>query len=347
MRSRRLVAVGVVVVLAAVALLSWPPSGSDAANEVVVYCSIDQVHAAPVLRDVERRTGLVVRAVYDTEETKSTGVLNRLIAEGDRPQADVFWSGDHVRPLVLARRGLIEAYAPSSAADVPAVYRAADGTWTGGAARVRVLLVNTERLGDRPAPVSVRDLADPRFRGDATLASPLFGTTTTHVAALFAAWGEAEGKAFLDALKANEVRIAASNGEVKRLVVAGTVAVGLTDVDDALDAVRSGAPVRVVVPDQGPGGVGVVVLPTSVVLLRGRPHDAAGRRLVDALCSIEVERALCASGAYVPLRDAAAGADTLPGLRSLGEVRPFAVDPAKVASEVERLAPWLRTWVGL
>ena len=40
-----------------------------------------------------------------------------------------------------------------------------------------------------------------------------------HVAALFSAWGDEEAKAFLNRLKENNVRIASSNGEVKRLEV--------------------------------------------------------------------------------------------------------------------------------
>jgi len=48
-------------------------------NEVVVYVSEDQVFSEPVLRDFENNTGIKVKVVYDTEETKSTGVMNRLI----------------------------------------------------------------------------------------------------------------------------------------------------------------------------------------------------------------------------------------------------------------------------
>ena len=68
-------------------------------DEVVVYTSVDQVFSEPVLKDFEKETGIKVKAVYDTEETKSTGVLNRLIAEKDNPQCDVFWSGDPVRTI--------------------------------------------------------------------------------------------------------------------------------------------------------------------------------------------------------------------------------------------------------
>ena len=50
-----------------------------AESTVVVYVSEDQVFSEPILKDFERDTGIRVKAVYDTEETKGTGVMNRLI----------------------------------------------------------------------------------------------------------------------------------------------------------------------------------------------------------------------------------------------------------------------------
>src|SRR3546814_20918546 len=95
-----------------------------------------------------------------------------------------------------------------------------------------------------------------------------------HAAALFATLGEDEASRFFEALKANDVRIAGSNGEVRRLVVAGEVTFGLTDTDDAYEAVQDGAPVAIVYPDRQ--GMGTLVIPTSVVLIRGGPnHHAA------------------------------------------------------------------------
>src|SRR3546814_15281493 len=70
---------------------------TPSAGEVVAYTSVDQVYSEPVFRRFEEKTGIRVRAVFDTEETKSTGIINRLIAEGDNPRADLFWSGDPVR----------------------------------------------------------------------------------------------------------------------------------------------------------------------------------------------------------------------------------------------------------
>jgi iron(III) transport system substrate-binding protein len=312
------------------------------AEQVVVYTSVDQVFSEPVLREFERASGIDVRTVFDTEEAKSTGVVNRLLAEAAHPQADVFWSGDPVRPFLLIERGLVEPYAAPNAGGIPLNLRAADGSWTGFAARARVLLVNRDRVASSETPRSLLDLANPRWRGQAAIANPLFGTATMHVAALFVAWGEERARAFLNELKANDVQIASSNGEVKRLVVSGEVAFGLTDTDDAHEALAEGAPVEVVYPDQD--GIGTLVMPTSVVLMRGGPHPDAGRRLVDFLLAPEVEERLAASAAHMPLRP---GVPVPANVRNVSEIRSMEVDYRRLATEMERIEPWLRQWRGL
>ena len=308
---------------------------------VVVYTSVDQVFSEPVFRAFEEATGARVLPVFDTEEVKSTGVLNRLLAEAQQPQADVFWSGDPVRPFVLIEKGLVEPFVSTHSSGIPSGFKDPDGAWTGSAARARVLLVHRERLGDRAPPTSVRDLAAPRFRGDAALANPLFGTTTMHVAAWCAIWGEEETRRFLDALKANEVRIAGSNGEVKRLVASGELTLGLTDTDDAFEAVRAGAPVDVVFPDQD--DLGVLVMPTSIVLLRNAPHPNVARALASFLVSAHVEEMLAGSS-HMPLRADTPCPDSMPRLATL---RSMPVDFAATASAMQTIQPWLREWVGL
>lgn len=306
-----------------------------------MYLSIDQPFTEPILCDYERQSGVKVRAVFDTEETKSTGVLNRIIAESKSPQADVFWSGDPVRPYLLVKRGLVEPYVSPSSSQVPASFKARDGTWTGGAARARLLLVNTKRVKASEMPRSVRDLGDPRWKGQTAIANPLFGTTTMHVAALAEAWGDEALKAFLMQVKANGARIASSNGEVKRLVASGEVAFGLADTDDAAEAQKEGAPVEVVYPDQD--GVGTLVMPTAVVLVKG-PHRDEARRLADYLLSPPAEQKLVDLAAHIPLRS---DVRPLAGARRAGDFKAMQVDYARVADAMERLQPWLREWAGL
>jgi iron(III) transport system substrate-binding protein len=311
-------------------------------KEVVVYTSVDQVFSEPIFKAFERESGIAVRAVFDTEETKSTGVLNRLVAEVQRPQADVFWANDPVRPFLLIKRGMVTPYLSPSTAGIPAAFHAADGTWTDFAARARVILVNKKRVSASEMPRSIRDLANPRWKGQTAMANPLFGTTTMHVAALFAAWGEEKARAFMDSLKANNIRIASSNGEVKRLVVGGEVAFGIADTDDGQEAVQEGAPVEVVYPDQD--GMGTLVMPTAVVLIRGGPHAEPGKKLIDYLLLPDVERRMAEAAAHMPLRS---GVATPPSVKRVKDIRAMQVDYARVETEMERIQPWLRQWVGL
>jgi iron(III) transport system substrate-binding protein len=310
--------------------------------EVVAYTSVDQVFSEPVFREFERQTGIRVRAVYDTEETKSTGVLNRLIAEGAQPQADVFWSGDPVRPFALIQRGFVEPYVSPNAASIPNTFKAADGMWTGFAARARVLLVNTNLVPEAERPRSIRDLAAPRWKGKAAIANPLFGTTTMHAGTLFAMWGDAEAKAFFESLKANDVRIASSNGEVRRLVANGEVSFGLTDTDDANEAIKEGAPVVMVYPDQE--DLGALLMPTTTVLMKNAPHADTGRQLIDYLISPEVERRMAESAGHLPVRPDLAKSTQGSGL---GDIKPMQVDYSRTATELERVTPWLREWAGM
>ena len=86
---------------------------------VTVYVSTDRVFSEPILREYEKQSGVKVNAVYDTEETKSTGLANRLLAEKARPQADVFWSNEPVRTLVLKSRDVLAPYRSPSAKGIP------------------------------------------------------------------------------------------------------------------------------------------------------------------------------------------------------------------------------------
>ncbi len=333
-------------------------------NQVVVYTSVDQVDAQPIFRYCAKQTHLKVRGLYDTEETKSTGVLNRLLAEAGHPQADLFWSGDPVRSQVLVDKGLVEPFLPASAKDIPARYLPKSHQWVPIAARARILLVNTKVMGSQ-RPVSIMDLADPAYKGKIAIANPLYGTTTMHAAALFADLGDQAARKFFALLKENGVKLASSNGEVKRLVASGQVSFGLTDTEDAAEAIRDEAPVAVVFPDQKPEPrfarlglpqarisrpLGTLVIPSALVLIKGGPHAKAARKFAECMASKAVEEKLVASGSYLPLRasqvktaaQAKAGPVTWPaGLETM------ALDHGAAGKALVRIQPFLRHWVGL
>ena len=308
--------------------------------EVVVYTSEDQVFSEPVLKDFEKTTGIRVRAVYDTEETKSTGVALRIVAERDRPQADVFWANEPLRTVILQQQGLLEAYRSPSADEIPVRYRDPDGYWTGFAARARVILYNTNEVKASEAPSSVRDLVDPRWEGRAGLANPLFGTATTQVAALVALWGEPASRKFLDGIKANGVKLVTSNGEAKDLVASGELAWAFTDTDDAREAVEQHKPVAVVYPDQT--GIGTLVMPNAVALVKGAPHSEPGKKLIDYLLSRQVEEKLAKStAAQMPLHP---NVSVPPNVKPVSTIKDMAVAYSTLGKTIDEILPYLRQW---
>jgi len=309
---------------------------------VVVYSSVDDVFARPVAQRFQEETGIEVLLVPDTEETKSTGLLNRLIAEKERPQADVFWSGDPVRAAVLKRRGVSAPYNSPAAAGLPALFSDPQGHWTGFSARARVLVYNREQVPEAQAPGSIFALLEPRFRGRACLANPLFGTTSMHAAALFAVLGEQRARQFFEDFAANGGRIVSSNGEVRRQVASGECAVGITDTDDANVARLEGKPVGIVFPDAG--GMGTLIIPNAAVLIAGAPHPEAARRFLDFLLTPETESALAASeAAQIPVRS---GLPPPEGMPALADLKPMEVDYGRLAALLEGLSRgFLKEWV--
>lgn len=328
--------------LLALALLGGCKPGDTTSNTVVVYTSVDDVFARPVAERFQKATGIEVKLVPDTEETKSAGLLNRLIAEKARPQCDVFWSGDPVRAGILKAEGVSATYESPAAGGLPPQFSDTQRHFTSFSTRARVILYNTKLCPAGQVPKSIHDLTDPKWKGKTCLANPLFGTTSMQAAAWFETMGEDKAKAFFQELTANGVKMLSSNGEVKRSVAAGDSAFGLTDSDDAVGALLEGKPVGFVLPDQD--GAGTLLVPNAAVLISGAPHAENGKRFIDYLLSAETEAALAMSeAAQIPLRAGVPGPVKLP---PLDEIKAMPVDYAKLSGRLNLLQNgFLKEWV--
>lgn len=308
---------------------------------VVIYVSEDQVFSEPILKDFEKETGVQVNAVFDTEEAKSTGVMNRLLAEKNNPQADVYWANEPVRADVLRQQGISAPFKPANARQIPEQFKDAQGYWTGFSARARLLVVNRAA---KNKPAGVLAYVDPKTKGKAVIANPLFGTTTAQMAALFAVWGDEKGKQFLEGLKANHVKLSTSNGESADFVSSGEFEFALVDSDDAVDRMRHGRPIDIIYPDQGEGQVGVLIVPNAVALIRGGPNPDNGKKLIEYLVSKETERKLAAADcAQIPLNP---GVSPPKELKPIDQFKTMKVNYADLAAKLQAIQPVLKEWVG-
>lgn len=278
------------------------------AGSLTLYCSADSVYAEPIIAEFARRTGVRVDPVFDTEATKTTGLVNRLLSEKDRPRCDVWWSSEPFGTIRLARAGVLTAYTSAAAeasmaqatpAGWPERLRAGDRTWYGFGSRARVIVYNTRAIPSAQPPRTLQDLCDGALKGRIGIARPQFGTTRGHMAAIVAARGGSALEKWLTAAKANSLRLYDGNASVVRAVGTGEIHAGLTDTDDVFAGQREGWPVELVYEAPGEQAVGTLVLPNTVALVRAGPAGtAAAGALADFLLSTDVQRMLAQSESH-------------------------------------------------
>jgi iron(III) transport system substrate-binding protein len=316
------------LLLAAAALLA----GCAPEPDVVIYCALDQVDSEPILREFEARTGLVVRAEFDVEASKTVGLVRRIREERERPRCDVFWNNEIAHTVSLAEDGFLASYDSPSAEGIPETFRDPGRRWTGFAARARVFIVNTE-LADPAEVRGMWDLVDERWAGRVGMARPLTGTTLTHATALFVRLGEEAAMDYLQRVKGGGVSLTSGNATLMRLVSEGELAWGWTDTDDYNRARQKGRPVEVVFPDAGEEGIGTLFIPNTIAVLEDAPHPDAARQLVDYLLSEEVERRLAGfDGAQIPLHESL---QDEPHALPLERMKPMEVDYTAIGAAID------------
>jgi iron(III) transport system substrate-binding protein len=324
--------------LLAVAAIAIGCSKQEAPS-VTVYTALDQEFSRPIFESFTRSSGIVVRTSYDTESTKTINLTQSIMAERDRPRCDLFWNNEILNTFRLDRAGMLRAYASPAVANYPPAAHSPTNMWYGFAARARVLIVNTNQLPEERRPKTIHDLADPQWYERCGIAKPLFGTTATHAACLFAVWGDDEAKDFFRGVKHN-ARIMSGNKQVAEAVAAGSLAFGLTDTDDAVVEIEKAMPVAIVYPDQGEQGIGTLYIPNTLAVLKSSPHPAEAEKLLDYLLSPEVEKQLAAGpSAQIPLQNGVAAS---PRVKTPPEINAMNVDWAAAAGKWDTVAAFLK-----
>lgn len=325
--ARRQVLAGLAGLAAAAVLPGGCTRGTR--REVTLYTSSDAFIAKPIVERYERESGAMVRMVTDTEATKTTGLVERLLAERARPVCDVWWSNELLGTLQLAQAGLltplkideatragfeVEGEAPGEGqAAWPRELCDEGGLWHGHALRVRVVgyqprLCPAELVNEGDG---LGMLLSPMLKGRIGMARPQFGTTRMQMVMWAAQWGIAEVREYLERLKENGVRLFDGNSAVVAALAHSEIAAGITDSDDVADAVGRGWPVASVPATyvMSDGVVrGALSIPNTVALVRGAPgsgEGGEGEKLARFLLSAACEEMLAASaGRNIPARAA-------------------------------------------
>jgi iron(III) transport system substrate-binding protein len=129
-------------------------------------------------------------------------VANQIVQEGEASPADVFLTENSPAMVVVDNAGLFAPVENDTLEQVPEQYRAANGHWTGIAARSTVFAYDKTKLSEDKLPKSLLDLTDPAWKGRWG-ASPAGADFQAIMGALLQLKGEQSTAAFLKALKEN------------------------------------------------------------------------------------------------------------------------------------------------
>ena len=273
----------------------------------------------------------------------SAGVItDRLLAEKERPGADIILGLALSSLLLLEREGLLAEYRPSGAERLKRVFRDPEPpyTWTGMNAYLGVVCFNTEEAARARIlpPSSWGDLLAPDLKGRVVMPHPASsGTAYLLIASWLQSMGETAGWAYMDALHVNIAAYLDSGSAPCLQAAQGFAVAGLSLDLRAVAARTAGAPIEIVIPREGTGWE-----QEALAVVRDTPDPDLARRVADWAVTRDANEFYAQRYAIV----AYPGVGTLPpGYPAYAEARMVRSDPRWMADNRARiLAEWTRRY---
>src|SRR5258705_11882300 len=102
----------------------------------------------------------------------SREILERVRAERNRPQADLWWGAAHTTFQTAAEENLLAPYKPSWADKVPNSSRDNEDRWYGTYQTPEVIVYNSDVVKPEEAPKDWDDVLDPKWRDKIFIRNP-------------------------------------------------------------------------------------------------------------------------------------------------------------------------------
>ena len=189
----------------------------------------------------------------------STGVITaRLMAEKDRPQADVIWGLAASSLMILDAEDMLLPYAPVGYEELSPQFRDSSNppSWTGMNAWMAAICFNTIEAQKHglTAPTSWQDLTKPEYKGHIVMPNPASsGTGYLDVTSWLQMFGEEGGWEFMDALHDNIKNYTHSGSRPCVNAAQGEAVIGISFAFRGAQEKQRGAPIDLIFPSEGLG----------------------------------------------------------------------------------------------
>jgi iron(III) transport system substrate-binding protein len=288
-----------------------PPDG-EGGGTLVVYSGRSEELVAPILARFTDETGIAVEVRYgDTAE-----MAGLILTEGDNSPADVYFGQDAGALGALAAAGRLADLPDDVLELVPPALRSAPGQWVGISGRARVVVYNTDRLGEDDLPDSILGFTDPEWGGRIGWA-PTNGSFQAFVTALRVLEGEEGARAWLEGIVANRPEAYANNTAVVEAVASGEVEVGFVNHYYLYRFLAENPNYAAANRFYGGGDAGALVnVAGAAIVDTSDDHDLA-LRLIEFLLSEAAQEYFAEETFEIPVREGVPTAAELPDLDTL------------------------------
>ena len=279
---------------------SGQPETSASADALTIYSGRNETLVGPLLEDLEAAVGQPVEVRYGD----SSELAAQLLEEGERTEADLFFSQDAGALGALSKAGLLATLDTATVETAPEDYRADDGSWVGVSARSRVIVYNPDKVPAADLPASIFELTDPKWKGQIGFA-PTNASFQAFVTGLRVLTGEDRAREWLEGFKANQPRAFEGNGLVLDAVDSGEISLGLVNHYYLYEKIAEEGAENVTAENHFlPGGdPGALVNVAGVGVIEGSDQADAANEAVQFLLGEQAQQYFADETAEYPVRE--------------------------------------------
>ena len=234
------------------------------------------------------------------------GLVEKLVAEGDRSPADVILTVDISRLNSVVEAGVTQPVASNVLnANIPSEFRDPDNQWFAITSRARIVYASKERVKNGEV-TTYEDFADPKWKGRICTRSGTNAYNLALTSAVIANHGETAAKNWLEGVKGNLARKPQGNDRAQvKAIYAGEcdISIGNTYYMAKMlsnpDQIAWANSVRIVFPKFENGGTHMNV--SGIAMTKSAPNKQNALKLMEWLSGDEAQKIYAEANGEYPI----------------------------------------------